>query len=71
MVNFEYLELLFTWKVEAEQELEKLQKRSNDPLPANDADWLIRIRNIEIENAKALVNRYRTAIKSYLSHHNQ
>ena len=70
MVQIEFLDTLYRWKVEAEQELEKLEERSNDPLPTDEADWLIKIRKIEIENAKGLVNRYRTAIQSYMSHHN-
>jgi len=70
MVQIEFLDTLYRWKVEAEQQLEKLQERNDDPLPADEADWLIKIRDIEIKNAEGLVNRYRTAIQSYMSHHN-
>lgn len=69
MVKIEFLDTLYRWKVEAEQKLEELEERSNDPLPNDEAYWRI-LRNIEIENAKRLVNRYKTVIQSYMLYHN-
>lgn len=70
MIQIEFLDTLYRWKVEAEQQLEKLQEANNDSMPADEADWLIKIRDIEIKNAEGLVNRYKIAIQSYMSHHN-
>jgi CHASE3 domain sensor protein len=70
MINFEYLDTLYTWKVEAEQKLEKLQGHYKDPMNAKNAEWLTKIRDMEIAHAKEVVNRYKTAIKLYISNHN-
>lgn len=67
MLQIEFLDTLYRWKVEAEQELEKLQETNNDPLPTEEADWLIKIRDIKIKNAEGLVNRYKTTIRSYIT----
>ena len=70
MIQIEFLDTLYRWKVEAEQQLETLQEKKRDPLPADEADWLIKIRNLEIKNAEGLVNRYKSVIQSYMSYHN-
>lgn len=69
MMKIEFLDILYRWKVEAEQELEKLQEENNNPLPSKEADLLIKIRNIKIKNAEGLVNRYKATIKAYIAHH--
>lgn len=70
MIQIEFLDILYKSKVEAEQELEKIEDKQNDPIPAEYADWAKNIRELELRNAKSLVNRYATLIKLYLSHHN-
>lgn len=71
MIKFDYLDLLYKWKVEAEQELEKLEEQYNPelPLPMDEADHIREIRKINLENAKGLIGRYTTAIRSYISNH--
>ena len=70
MVQIEFLDLLYKWKIEAEQELEKLENGFENDLPKDEADKLVEIRNINIENAKKILNRYNLEIKLYLSIHN-
>ena len=70
MIQIEFLNSLYRWKVEAEQELEKLQEPIEHELSVDDAEWVIKIRDLKIRNAEGLVNRYQTAIQSYLIHHN-
>ena len=64
----DFLDVLYTWKVEAEQKLEKLLKEREQVTTSSvTADEL---RNLEIKHAESIVNRYKTTISSYMSHHN-
>lgn len=69
MINLDYLDVLYTWKVESEQNLEKLEKTRLDTLPLEESDWLIKIRKLNIQNAESKVNIHKTMIKHYLSYH--
>jgi hypothetical protein len=70
MVKIEFLDILYRWKVEAEQELEKLQETTRGPRVADSADWSKKIDDLEIKHAQELVNRYSLAIQSYMTVHN-
>ncbi len=69
-IQYEYLDLLYKWKVEADQELEKIENTNSTPLPTENADHVLVIRKLKIENAKSVVNKYTASIRSYLTHHN-
>lgn len=70
MIRIEFLDIIYKSKIEAEQELEKLEDRRNDHIPSEHADYAIKIRDLELKNAESLVNRYTTLVKLYLSYHN-
>lgn len=70
MINIEYLDALYTWKVEAEQELNRIEEEHPEVLPEDEADRIIEIYNINIKHQEGLINRYKIAITSYLFHHN-
>lgn len=71
MIKYDYLDTLYRWKVEAELELEKLeaQKNSNRVLSAEDADHFLEIEELKILNLEQTINRYATAIRSYIQAH--
>lgn len=70
MLNIDFLDTLYRWKIEAEQELEKLEESRKDILSVDEADHLIEIRELKIKHVEGLVNRYSNTIKSYIHHHN-
>lgn len=68
MIQIEFLDVLYTWKVEAEQRLEKLieeKERATKSTAKSDE-----LRDLEIKHAEEIVNRYKTTILVYISHHN-
>ena len=71
MLNIEFLDTLYRWKVEAEQELEILEEKRSELISNNGADHFIEMRELKIKHAEGLVNRYKNAIKSYIFHHNK
>ena len=64
----DFLDVLYTWKVEAEQSLEKLLEEKEQVTKST--EHLDEILNLKIKHAESIVNRYRTTISSYMSHHN-
>lgn len=68
MIKMEFLDVLYTWKVESEQRLEKLLEEKEQVTKST--EHLDELRNLEIKHAEGTVNRYRTTISSYMHHHN-
>jgi len=68
MIKMDFLDVLYTWKVEAEQSLEKLLEEKEQVTKST--ELLDEILNLKIKHAESIVNRYRTTISSYMSHHN-
>jgi hypothetical protein len=68
MIKMDFLDVLYTWKVEAEQSLEKLLEEKEQVTKST--EHLDEILNLKIKHAESIVNRYRTTISSYMSHHN-
>ncbi len=64
----DFLDVLYTWKVEAEQKLEKLLEEKEQVTKST--EYLDESRNLEIKRAEETVNRYKTTILSYMAHHN-
>lgn len=65
----DFLDVLYTWKVEAEQRLEKLLEEKEKATKST--EQLDKLRNLEIKHAEEIVNRYKTTILSYMAHHNR
>lgn len=61
----DFLDVLYTWKVEAEQELEKLLEEKEQAEKELDE-----LQHLKIKHAEEIVNRYRSTILVYISHHN-
>jgi len=68
MIKMDFLDVLYTWKVEAEQSLEKLLEEKEQVTKST--EHLDEILNLKIKHAESIVNRYRTTISCYMSHHN-
>jgi hypothetical protein len=68
MIKIDFLDVLYTWKVEAEQKLEKLLEEKEQVTKST--EHLDKLRNLEIKHAEGIVNRYKTTISSYMAHHN-
>jgi len=68
MIKMDFLDVLYTWKVEAEQRLEKLLEEKKQVTKST--EHLDEILNLKIKHAESIVNRYRTTISSYMAHHN-
>jgi hypothetical protein len=67
MIKMDFLDVLYTWKVEAEQRLEKLlEEKEQVTKSTNHFD---EIHNLKIIHAEETVNRYRNTIITYLSYH--
>jgi RNase P subunit RPR2 len=68
MIKLDFLDVLYTWKVVAEQRLEKLIEEKEQVTKST--EHLDVLRELEIKHAEEVVNRYRTTISSYMAHHN-
>lgn len=68
MIQMDFLDVLYTWKVEAEQKLEKLLEEKEQVTKST--EHLDELQNLEIKYAEGIVNRYKTTISSYMAHHN-
>lgn len=68
MIQMDFLDVLYTWKVEAEQRLETLLEEKEQVTTST--EHLDELRNLEIKHAEGIVNRYKTTISSYMAHHN-
>ena len=64
----DFLDVMYTWKVEAEQKLEKLLEEKEQVTKST--EHLDELRNLKIKHAEEIVNRYKTTISSYMAHHN-
>ena len=64
----DFLDVLYTLKVEAEQNLEKLLEEKDQVTKST--EHLDELRNLEIKHAERIVNRCRNTIRSYMAHHN-
>lgn len=70
MVNYDYLDTLYRWKVEAELELEMLEGRKiNRVLPMEEAEHFLEIEKLKIKNLEETVSRCATTIRSYIQAH--
>ena len=67
MIKMDFLDVLYTWKVEAEQRLEKLIEEKEQVTKSTEHYVIL---NLKIKHAEETVNRYRVTISSYMSHHN-
>lgn len=66
MIKIEFLDTLYTWKVVAEQELERLEEQlEKASQPSGIANEL----KMKIQHQESIVGRYKTTIKTYLSIH--
>jgi hypothetical protein len=66
-MNIEFLDVLYTWKVEAQQKLEALlEKQLTGKAKTERTQKMLRL---EIEHAEEVMNSYSAAIRSYISHH--
>ena len=68
MIKIDFLDVLYTWKVEAEQRLEKLLDEKEQVTKST--EHLDELRKLEIKHAEGIVNRYKTTISSYMAYHN-
>lgn len=71
MVQYEYLNMLFANKFEAEQELAKIKKYRSDPVPKDEAEKIYAIWDIEIVYLNRIINNYKEAIIEYIALHQQ
>lgn len=69
MIQLDLLDVLYRRKVEAQQKLEALEETRSHELPVDEADIMIRIRELNISNTKGIIEIYANIIKSYLAHH--
>jgi len=67
MIQIEFLDILFTWKVEAEQRLEKLLEEKDQLTKSTQK--LDEMCVLKIKHAEEIVYRYKTTISCYLAHH--
>jgi RNase P subunit RPR2 len=68
MIKMDFLDVLYTWKVQAEQRVEKLIEEKEQVTKST--EHLDVLRELEIKHAEEVVNRYRTTISCYMAHHN-
>jgi hypothetical protein len=69
MIEIGFLDVLYTWKVEAEQTLDKLCEEKEQVTKST--EHLDEILNLKIKHANNIVNRYKTIIRSYIYYHNK
>lgn len=69
MVQYEYLNMLFANKIEAEQELAKIEERKSDPVPIENADVIYATRDTKRTYLNRIINNYKEAIIEYIAQH--
>lgn len=69
MINTDFLESLFTLKVEAKQELQKEIKSHGEIMPAEQAACVIKIREIRVAFLQKELGNYNKIITAYLNSH--
>ena len=69
MIILDYLDQLYTWKVESEQKLKQLEASRGDVLPKEEAEYLIKLRESKIDNIKYSIQIYKASIALYISLH--
>lgn len=70
-LQIEFLNQLYRYKVEAQQNLEKLQEKDRTNRVEKDADWMMKIDDMEINHAQEVINRYANLIHIYLIIHSK
>jgi hypothetical protein len=68
-LEIEFLNQLYRYKVEAEQNLEKLEQEDHSARTVEDAEWTKIIDEMKINHAQEVVNRYTNLINYYLTIH--
>lgn len=73
-LNLDYLDVLYDWKVKAELELEKFEemrlKHVYDSTEKDGYDGERKLHKQKKQHLEDTVNRYKTAIRVYIAHHN-
>lgn len=71
VVNFDYLDQLYRWKAEAEEELKKLKALGDQKVSQEDeAQYgllsVIEMHSLKIKHAEAMLRTYNLCIREYL-----
>ncbi len=68
-MNLDYLDVLYTWKVEAEQKLEKFEEKVSVYVYDKKDSIDKKLHALEKQKLEEISNRCKTAIRVYVSHH--
>jgi len=68
-MQIEFLDVLYTWKVEAEQEYEKIVEDGKLPVHEREAKCEFNLHNLRLKNAETKINMLRNTITTYLHYH--
>ena len=69
-MNLDYLDVLYTWKVEAEQKLEDFEEELSIYVYEENNSHEKYLHCLELENLKSVANRCKNSIRVYIAHHN-
>ena len=68
-MNLDYLDVLYTWKVEAEQKLEKFEEKLSVYVYDGKDSTEKKLHDLERQKLEEIANRCKTSIRVYISHH--
>ena len=68
-MNLDYLDILYTWKVEAEQKLEIFEEKLSDYIYDENDIIDKKLHDLEKHKLEEIANRCKNAIRVYISHH--